>query len=139
MRSFRRIPARRISRRLRLLALVAALGGLSFSLTQITPERLVTQAQSLSAGAGSTLTALVPANPYNTLADQLYKKEQALNEREAALDQRDTTWHLSLGEMLGIVSFVLSLLLCVLIGINFYLDMRRGKRPFANRLSVDLR
>lgn len=141
MRSIRRRGvASRLVPSLNLLALVTAFAGLLLPLTQMSPERFVDNAHSLAAASGVSLSAAVPSNPYNTLAQQLSDREKALEERESAMNKAETPAP-TLGEIMGFVSFALSLILCVLVGINFYLDSRRGRRSgmLANKFSVDLR
>lgn len=94
------------------------------------------------AGTGAALSAVVPANPYNTLAQQFAEKEQELNDREAMLAEREAkNVGPSAGGIFGVLSFAFSLVLLALIGVNFYLDSRRGKKTptLSSKFSVDLR
>jgi predicted PurR-regulated permease PerM len=124
------------------LAFGVALGGIALPMFMQTPARLVADAQSMMADSGAALTAAVPPNPYNTLAQQLDAKEQALNDREAALSAQDRkNTGLSFNELFGFISFALSIFLFALIGLNFYLDSRQRSKGSAvsSRFSVDLR
>jgi hypothetical protein len=98
-------------------------------------------AHAMFGASGAALSAEVPPNPYNTLADQLAQKEQQLNDREAAMNaQAAKPSFLSSGNLFGFISFLLSLILCALLALNFYLDAKRGKKgnPLAAKYSVDL-
>ena len=93
------------------------------------------------AGAAS-MYASVPANPDNTVAAQLAAKEAELNRREAEMTTREhSPSPMSLGEILGASSFFLSLIVLLLVALNFYFDARRGKSlPIMPRkFFVDLR
>jgi hypothetical protein len=127
--------------RLNLIALGVVLGGMSVPFVSQTPVQFVKDAQNMLAGSGATLSAIVPANPYNTLAQQLADKEQELNDREAMLAEREANdIGPSAGGIFGVLSFVFSLILLALIGVNFYLDSRRNKKqPLSSKFSVDLR
>jgi hypothetical protein len=123
------------------LALGVALSGFFIPVFTQSPSHLIDDAKSMMAGSGASLSAAVPENPYNTLAQQLDQKEQALNDREASLNARTSGSLISTtGDIFGFVSFALSLLLCGLVGLNFYMDSRRGKKRnvISGRYSVDL-
>ncbi len=123
------------------LALGVALGGILVPLLMQSPVHFASDAESMLAGAGSALSASVPPNPYNTLAQQLKDKEDSLNERQAELDAREVTAvGPSAGEIFGFLSFVFSVILFALIGLNFYMDSHRSKKPVvSSKFSVDLR
>jgi hypothetical protein len=126
---------------LNMLALGIAVSGFLIPLFTQSPLGLADGAKAMLAGSGATLSADVPPNPYNTLADQLHQKEQELNDREAALNARETPPSvLNQGNIFGFISFILSLMLCILIALNFYLDSRRGRRRglAPGKYSVDL-
>jgi hypothetical protein len=118
------------------LALGIALSGFLIPIYTQSPMGLIQDAQSMLADSGASLSAAVPENPYNLAAEELAAKEQALNEREAALDTPRT----SLGDIFGFASFALSVILCALVALNFYLDSHRGKRRGVapGKYSVDL-
>lgn len=125
------------------LALVVAIPAFGYALFVDTPRSYVVDIGTMFASASASLTAQVPSNPYNSLAAQLSEKEALLNEREAQFDQREMLARSdsSLDGRLGIISFVISIVLFVLVGINFYLDMRRGRVAPARAagFSVNLR
>lgn len=125
------------------VAIVVACVGLSYPLLTETPQRIAGVAISMAASADATLTVSVPENQYNTLAQQLTVKQLSLQEREAELNAREARNNKpSLGEIFGFISFLLSVLLCMLIGLNFYLDSRRVRRDtgiMGKRFQVDLR
>lgn len=125
---------------LRPIALGVALSGMLVPVLMQTPERLTQNTESMIAGAGATLSASVPENPYNTLAQQLQDEQAALNEREAELKKKENNVGPSAGEIFGVMSFVMSVILLGLLGLNFYMDSRRNKRPaVSSKFSVDLR
>jgi len=82
-------------------------------------------------------------DPYNTLAAQLAEKEAQLNEREAAVAAGSVNTaanNLSLGEILGASSFFISIILLILVAMNFYFDAKRGKSlTLPRKYFVDLR
>ena len=98
------------------------------------------------ASAFVSLSVGVPANTDNTTAAQLKSKEDELVGREATLleNEQSLARTLLLYDALPLVSIALSLLLFVLIGLNFYFDVRRRPRssnPLTSprAFSVDLR
>lgn len=130
----------RLSVPLRPIALGVALGGMLLPVLMQTPERITRNAENMLAGAGATLSASVPENPYNTLAQQLQEEQAALDEREAALNEKESDIGPSAGEIFGVMSFVMSVVLLGLLGLNFYMDSRRNRKPgISSKFSVDLR
>lgn len=109
-----------------------------FSLLIASPENFLFGSGSMLASAVGA-RASVPENSYNTLAEQLAEKEKALNEREAAISQQGRVGETPQSPPWALMSFTLSLVLLVLVGINFYLDMRRRNPQPSSRLSVNLR
>jgi predicted PurR-regulated permease PerM len=79
------------------------------------------------------ITASIPVNKYNTLAQQLDEKEQALKAREKEIAEREIyIGALSYSSQIAqnkitVFGIGFSLLLFILISINFYLDWRRTK------------
>ncbi len=126
---------------LNLIALAAVFAGFVFPLLQMTPERFVNNAGSLAASTGVSLSAAVSPNPHSLIAEQLSEKERALAEREIAMSAAERPRGFTLGEIMGFASFALSLVLCALMGLNFYLDCRRRRKPgmLGSKFSVDLR
>src|SRR6185295_15907162 len=94
------------------LALGVAISGFLLPLLSQSPMQLAEDARSMLADSGATLSAAVPPNEYNTLAQQLEDKERSLNDREHALE---TGSRASSGDIFGLISLVLSLILCGLI------------------------
>lgn len=86
--------------------------------------------------AAASLSAAVPANPYNTLAEELALREAELDRREAALrsdaSAGDTA---SFSEQLAPYSLAASGLLFTLLTLNFFLDWR-GRRGDRYRISL---
>jgi len=141
--SRRKTNTRGILRReipLNALALGVAISGFLIPVFTQSPSDFVQDARGMLADSGTALSAAIPPNPYNSLADQLDQKEQELNQREAALDARSSNGLFATGNIYGFISFILSLILCGLVGLNFYLDSRRGKKRgfLPGKYSVDL-
>ena len=126
-----------LSTHLMAFALFVGACGMTYTLATTSFGELAHGARSMAASTMASLTVGVAPNPTNTLAAQLAAKEQALNEREAQLAQSSGS-----GNVLGFASFIMSLILLVLVGINFYYDKRsrRHRGPVVPRkYSVDLR
>jgi len=125
-----------------ILALLVAVPALLYTLSFGTPGQYAKSAEGMFASAAS-MSAAVPANPYNTLAAQLAEKEAQLNEREAAVAAGSVNTaanNLSLGEILGASSFFISIILLILVAMNFYFDAKRGKSlTLPRKYFVDLR
>lgn len=135
----KRVPVR-VS--LNAVAILVAFVGLSFPVVAQSPADLISTGRAMVAATGATLTVGVAENPYNTLAQQLTVKQLSLQEREAQVDAREAALKRPrLGDIFGFASFVMSILLLVLIGLNFYMDWRRGGRQLLarNKFQVDLR
>lgn len=122
---------------------ILVLAGLLFlySLLTVNVSVVAQSAQYMVASAIVGTSAAVPPNPYNTLDQQLLEKQTRLNEREAALAVRENSSNtLSSQDLWGVYSFVMSAVLVVIVGINFYFDLRRGRpNPLSRKFSVDLR
>lgn len=74
------------------------------------------------AGSAIGVTASVPPNPFNTLAQQLKEKEDGLELKEKALNEREKA--MEQGNMNYIVYGSLGVL-SLLVMANFYLDYKR--------------
>lgn len=126
------------------IGLLVAIPAFSYSLYVYSPGALAESAGRLVADATMSLTASVPANPYNTLAQELSDKQAALDREQAQLSAKESaaSGTSSSAVYFGLASFCISVLVLMLVGLNFYLDMRR-KYPRADALSrkflVDLR
>lgn len=135
MRSSR---SRRSAADVRTLALlVGAFGFLVYALSLATPSQYAQHGRDMLASASATLSAGVAPTPENTLMAQLQEKARELNQREAQLEARESAPRIRTD--LGLYSLAISLVLFVLVGVNFYLDVRRGKRQRLNPFSIDLR
>jgi hypothetical protein len=129
------------------LALFVAMTGLSYPLFTSTPGELAARAGSLVAAGSSavSMSIAIPDNPYNSLAEQLKQKQIELDQREVALNGKTpvagSTPKGAFGDNLGVYSFFISIILLVLVGINFYYDAERRKKrtPVPGKYSVDLR
>jgi hypothetical protein len=109
----------------------AALVCLSYASLTLTPASLNSNVKDTLAAVGVGVTASVSPNQYNTLAEQLDAKEAELNQREAALNQQGSAVPITNGlnaiaqDRLGFYSLCVSVLLLILVAINFYYDVRR--------------
>jgi hypothetical protein len=88
-------------------------------------------------------SAGVEPNPVNTLAQQLKEREASLGEREQLLNQleeRNVAKNAS-NNTIAFISLGGSLLLFLLVGLNFYLDTkrRRDQRAAPGKFSIDLK
>ena len=126
-------------------ALVVAVASLAYSLSIAPPAQMAASAKRLMADASVSMSASVPANPYNTLAAQLTQKQNALDARAAQLEAQQATINSrdAIIQDLGLAGFGLSIFLLILVGLNFYLDGRRRRDmdmgPLARKFLVDLR
>lgn len=120
------------------VALAVALGLLSYALSVASPGVLAHSARTMVASAVGA-SASVPGNEYNTLAQQLTMWQNSLDEREMEMEQRAQNAERAM--TLAVASVAVSAVLFLLVGINFYLDMRRRAQPRgANAaFAIDLR
>ena len=125
------------SRSVNLLLLSLGLFLLSFSILTTAPQRFALSTERFLAASTVSLGAGVGSTPENTLMSQLQQRAQELGDREAQFDARQQG---GFPQRLGMYSFYISMLVLVLVAVNFYFDMRR-RSPMqrADRLSVDLR
>lgn len=104
-----------------LFAGTAALFGLFFVAEIANPARFAHEASVIGVGAA------VPPNEYNILAEELKRKEAELREREAALRSAPGVLPARERDPLLAVSVAATIILFVLLVLNFYLDWRRGR------------
>jgi hypothetical protein len=125
---------------LNFVAALVAVAGLFAPFATTSPTIVLDDMHAMLGAAGATLSASVPSNPYNTIAQQLADERRLLDEREADLLARENT-PISAGEIFGFAGFVISIALFILIGVNFYLDSRHGRKPtvLSRKFVVDLR
>ena len=127
------------------LALLVAVPALAYSFSLGVPGGLVENTQRLVADVGVSMSASVPANPYNTLATQLSDEQAQLDARatQLAAQQASLNSRNMLVQDLGLAGFGLSVFLLLLVGLNFYFDMRRRsggpQGALARKFLVDLR
>lgn len=82
-------------------------------------------------GTGAVgMYAGVEPNPYNTAAAQLAAKQNELVAREATVDAQ-TGGSLTGTRVLAAASFCISLIVLVLVSLNYYMDFRRTRRVIA--------
>lgn len=72
-------------------------------------------------------SASVPPNEYNTLAAQLADKQNQLASREQEVSLREAEAQSRGGGNLAIYSLIASLVLALLVAMNFYFDLRRDR------------
>lgn len=108
-----------------------------YAIFSATPAVLMQNAEDALAAVG--VSAAVTKNQYNSIAEQLVDKEKRLEQREQTLALQEQAAASDPSGKYGFYSLCVSILLFILVGINFYFDARRGRRSSGNRLSVDLR
>ena len=103
---------------------------LCYSLFNASPSLLVRSSTNIVASAVVGMSAGVAASPENALAQALAAKERELKEREARLvnQGRENAAAPSFFEESAVYSFGLSILLFVLLAINYVMDWRRGRK-----------
>jgi len=123
--------------------LSAAFLFLVYASLTLTPTTLKSNANDMLAAAGIGVEAAVPANPYNTLAAELAAKEARLNQEQAALNASGygmtpgTAKAFALSpDRYGFYSLCVSILLFILVAVNFYYDVRRRKNTAPATTSV---
>ena len=99
----------------------------SYGVSTIGPKEFMRQF-----GSAASVTAGVVANPYNTLAQALSKKEIELETREAEIAAKEAAAqnlrnNIGSGSLVPIVALGAALLLLFLILLNFYLDWKRSR------------
>lgn len=101
--------------------------------------------QAMLSAASVSISAGVAPNPDNTLAAQFAAKEAELAGREALLAAREAENASFMRDRAGMISLAASVMLFVLVAVNFYFDRRRWvftRRVGAaagGQFSVDLR
>lgn len=111
-----------------------------YSLVLVPPAALVQDAQHSLAAAAVSISAGVPANPDNTLAQQLQEKAAQLDAQQQHIQQLEQS--LGGSDQLALYSLLASLVLLLLVAANFYFDWRRSRSTggaLTRALSVDLR
>ena len=126
-----------------ILALLIAVPTLVYSLSVSTPRDYALSAGSMLGAAAASVSASVAENPDNTLAAQFAAEQVRLDQQKAdiaAMNSDQIKKGISLGEMLGASSFFISIILLILVALNFYYDSKRGGSPMLPRkFFVDLR
>lgn len=91
------------------------------------------------------MSAAVPSNEYSQLAQQLTEKERELSAREAALVAQEETQRGTLSDDVRranartlIALSVALVILFILVGLNFYFDLHRGRREDKPELQTRL-
>lgn len=125
------------------VALVIAAPLFVYALVLVPPAMLARDVRAALTATAVGATAGVDPNPINTLAAQLKEKEASLDQREQVLSQieDEIIAKNSSNNTIAFISLGGSLLLFLLVGLNFYLDTRRRRdqRAAPGRFSLDLR
>lgn len=89
--------------------------------------------ENIASAVGMTLE--VPKNEFNSLASALEERDAQLDEREQAIEARDRAIreivleeNAKRNKLTIIVLTAITFLLLLLIGVNFYIDFRRGQK-----------
>ena len=108
---------------------VLAIAGALFIYSAVlgAPREVLVRTNAMLANATIGTSAAVEPNSYNSLAQQLTDKETELASREKNLAQQENRVPQSMPTNLSLYSFLMSLLLAILVGVNFYFDWRRGR------------
>ena len=109
---------------------VIALALFMFATSVSSPSVLARDAMSMVGSGAVGMNAGVDANPYNTAAAQLAAKQNELMAREATVDAQ-TGGSLTGTRVLAAASFCISLIVLVLVSLNYYMDFRRTRRIIA--------
>ncbi len=126
-----------------MIALAVAVPLFAYAFFLVPPMTLAHDMRATLTATAVGATAGVDPNPINTLAQQLKEKETSLDQREQVLSQIEEriVAKNSSNNMIAFMSLGGSLLLFLLVGLNFYLDTKRHRdqRVAPGRFSVDLR
>lgn len=109
---------------------VAALVLFVYAASVAPPRELVARAPLMLGSAAIGVAASVPENPYNSLAQELRVKEEELKVREQQLSGNGGNTLPQSGFFnltMALVSFALSIILFVLLLLNFYFDWHRER------------
>ena len=127
------------------LVIFPVIGG-ELAATQQVHVGLFTKAAYENLANISTLSVSVPPNPESTLALQLMQREGDLSARESALVEREKEFGAKYEDEIAhnkrLTLFVMggvSVLLLILILLNFFLDMKRGQTEEAEKQHADHR
>lgn len=112
---------------IRRTAIVIALVLFIYATSVASPKVLVLSTVSMLGSATVGLSAGVAPNPYNTAAEQLTEKQNELEAREALIKANEGG-SLTGTRTLAAGSFIVSILVLVLVAMNYYMDWRRDRR-----------
>jgi predicted PurR-regulated permease PerM len=133
--------SRRISH-VNLSGSIVAIGLLGYALSLASPAELARTAHDQFAAASVSTTVGVPANPINSLAEQLKEKSAQLDVQQQHIQELQHSLSSGSNDTLGFYSFIASIFVLLLVVVNFYFDWRRGRgqgstlltRPFTVNL-----
>lgn len=111
--------------------LALAVGLLLVALMSASPDVIVRRTIEMYSSAVVGVSLGIAENPYNQLAQQIAEREGELTERETTLVEseqalKDREDRLEWKATLAVYSMAVSLILFVLIALNFYRDWRRS-------------
>ena len=112
---------------IRRTAIVIALVLFIYATSVASPKVLVQSAASMLGNASVGLSMGVAENPYNTAAAQLAAKQTELDAREALIKAGEGG-SVAGTRMLAAGSFIVSILVLVLVALNYYMDWRRDRK-----------
>jgi hypothetical protein len=112
---------------IRRTAIVIALVLFIYATSIASPKVLVQSAASMLGSAEVGVSMGVAPNPYNTAAAELAAKQSELDAREALIRANDGG-SLAGTRMLAAGSFIVSILVLMLVAMNYYMDWRRDRR-----------
>lgn len=114
-----------------------------YALVLVPPAMLAHNVRAALTATAVGASAGVDPNPINTLAAQLKDKETSLDQREQVLSQleNEIIAKNSSNNTIAFISLGGSLLLFLLVGLNFYLDTkrRRDQKAAPGRFAIDLK
>ena len=123
--------ARKQGTRIQMAVFVVAV--LLFAYSAVASPLMFARGSLMLGSAAVGLSAAVPINPHNSLAEDLAEREAALNAREAQLRSESNTVQ-RFSEWLAPISLAASIVLFVLLAFNFYFDRRRNTTSYRVRV-----
>ncbi len=109
---------------------VIALALFMYATSVAPPGTLARDAVTMVGSAGVGMMAGVEPNPYNTAAAQLAAKQSELDARAAVIGAQ-SGGSLTSTRVLAAASFCMSLIVLILVSLNYYMDFRRSRRAIA--------
>lgn len=127
----------------RYVGTLVAVALMTYAFSIASPLTLVHTGGRLLANAAVGMYAGVLPNEHNSLAQALAQKEADLAAREARLSGVERAGDVFSTNALALASLAVSTLLLILVGLNFFFDVRRARRAgldvSAHSAAIDLR